>query len=591
MKCPSCGKWNRASLPKCFYCGCELDENRINPENAGENWQKKLEHSSPAKVYIQVDDEGNSSAATDDRESIAREMKSLRKRQMQGREAQEKIRIAGAEQGYVPSSRRVRTSNVPVTYPEIAGRAVHLENADAVPEQRKNENVLYDDLQGINYYSGTAMPYAEPPESMMKVKHRVSSVRLLRVIAYVLIILAVLTAVGYFVYNRVAGSIEAPLQERVVITASMMDDMAAHTILIPGEEGQRIWIREMKQDYEVIGGYATVQISDSNWYSKEEGETKEKVDVTLNPYLRTKAGEQKKMGEIHYTVDVPLAPLILITPDDYYAETNSETYTIKFKVDRNSTVYINGENYTSFVNSQEDGLVSFNATIRANGINEFNIVTNCQYYRQNEVLLQIYRAPVSIEVHLDTTMSDRSSKQTMAISGTTLAGSNLIVLSPYQNLNLSKMASVGEFSFDAVFETIGNNDIQIQVSYPGMETTVYTKSIYYLPGAKEYSQKAWSLNRAYDYSDYLNLTELRVAKTQVYVCKGTLTEILSDSPQLAIMELDGTADGNGGSPRTVLLENRSTDTWVIGSHYDIYGDAYGTYNSMPRLIARYTYER
>ena len=35
----------------------------------------------------------------------------------------------------------------------------------------------------------------------------------------------------------------------------------------------------------------------------------------------------------------------------------------------------------------------------------------------------------------------------------------------------------------------------------------------------------------------------------------------------------------------------TVDTWVVGNHYDIYGDAYGTYNSMPRLIARYTYER
>ena len=36
MKCPECGKWNRAGLPHCAYCGTELpDEIRLvisNPE-------------------------------------------------------------------------------------------------------------------------------------------------------------------------------------------------------------------------------------------------------------------------------------------------------------------------------------------------------------------------------------------------------------------------------------------------------------------------------------------------------------------------------------------------------------------------------
>ena len=26
MKCPECGKWNRAGLPHCAYCGTELPD-------------------------------------------------------------------------------------------------------------------------------------------------------------------------------------------------------------------------------------------------------------------------------------------------------------------------------------------------------------------------------------------------------------------------------------------------------------------------------------------------------------------------------------------------------------------------------------
>ena len=41
--------------------------------------------------------------------------------------------------------------------------------------------------------------------------------------------------------------------------------------------------------------------------------------------------------------------------------------------------------------------------------------------------------------------------------------------------------------------------------------------------------------------------------------------------------------------RPVLLENMSSDTWVVGESYRVYADAYGVYNGMPRLVGRYTY--
>ena len=39
----------------------------------------------------------------------------------------------------------------------------------------------------------------------------------------------------------------------------------------------------------------------------------------------------------------------------------------------------------------------------------------------------------------------------------------------------------------------------------------------------------------------------------------------------------------------MLLENYTKTTWKLGEYYSIYGDANGTYSSMPKLSARYTY--
>ena len=86
-----------------------------------------------------------------------------------------------------------------------------------------------------------------------------------------------------------------------------------------------------------------------------------------------------------------------------------------------------------------------------------------------------------------------------------------------------------------------------------------------------------------DYTDFLNNSATRIANSQIYVCKGTIVEILSESPQLAIMSLDDNPS------RTVLLENMSNDEYVVGKRYRVYGDAYGLYNGMPRLMGRYTY--
>ena len=173
----------------------------------------------------------------------------------------------------------------------------------------------------------------------------------------------------------------------------------------------------------------------------------------------------------------------------------------------------------------------------------------------------------------------------MKISATTLPGAVVKVETPHENLDLTRVASSGEFSFEAVFETIGTNTITITASYPGKETTVVNYDVYYLPPAADYTRLAWPLDTAWHYSDLLSNISSRVANSQIYVCKGTIVSIISESPQLAIMET-----GDENSSRQVLLENRSTDTWVVGTRYRVYADVFGLYNGIPRMVGRYTYQ-
>ena len=101
-----------------------------------------------------------------------------------------------------------------------------------------------------------------------------------------------------------------------------------------------------------------------------------------------------------------------------------------------------------------------------------------------------------------------------------------------------------------------------------------------MPTADVYTRKAWDLDS--QYSDLINYINIR--KGQIYVGTGVITRIISSTPQMAIINI-----GNELFDKFVLLENSSKTTWTVGTKYRIYGEAYGLYDTMPRLTVRYTY--
>ena len=86
------------------------------------------------------------------------------------------------------------------------------------------------------------------------------------------------------------------------------------------------------------------------------------------------------------------------------------------------------------------------------------------------------------------------------------------------------------------------------------------------------------------YSELLSNMQVRAARNQIYVIKGVVKSIESDKPQRVVI-----LSSEDGKSQPVLLENKTKTKWEVGKYYRIYADAYSTFNSMPWLIARYTY--
>lgn len=585
MKCPKCGYWNRDTFPKCFRCGEALPQA---DSMAQSHVKPEMPKEGAPKTYIQINEAGRATSAVDSRDQLAREMEDLAARKKRGEAQQRRLRENSARRGYAPSARIAQTMTGRPAFP-LPQNASYDRNEEEIEGNVRPDAIPVASRRVIGYDEEArpepGMGYREDGVSRHKRKrmkiYRHSFLRRFGKLIAAVLIIAALGAVGYeklykpYMERMNAGS----LQEQAIITSSIYNEMPAHIIRIPGEDGKMYWITELKDSYPVVGGYATIEVPDYKWYESLENIDQETVTVTITPYLRTDAGEQKRMGQITFEVDVPESTLELVTPATLTTTTYRQLYEIQVRVEKNSTVTVNGEDYTPLVNT--DGLLTFQAQINPIGDNPFVITTRAQYCREKTETIIIYRPEQEVHLELAADIATRYSSQTMKITGSTNTWATISIESSYQNLDTSELATKGTFSFEAVFNKIGTNTIVIKAFVSEDKFSVVEHEVYYVPIADIYTRKAWSMKD--QYTDYLNNSEKRILNTQIYQCDGTITQIISSNPQMAVMEL---SDGSG---RTLLFTNYTYDTWMEGSVYRIFGDAYGLYDGAPWLNARYSY--
>ena len=58
MKCPQCGAWNQAYLPRCTRCGAPLTDNT----QTQASWEEAMHKKKPALTVVQFDPEDDSPA-------------------------------------------------------------------------------------------------------------------------------------------------------------------------------------------------------------------------------------------------------------------------------------------------------------------------------------------------------------------------------------------------------------------------------------------------------------------------------------------------------------------------------------------------
>ena len=601
MKCPECGQWNRSSMPHCIQCGAPLNID----EASRLQWKDTLKDGGPSTAYLRADEFGQVDNTPDSRDELASEMQDLKKRKREGTELQNRLigktRERSASDVTVTEepapairTRRARNDDVPQT-------AVRVQPASRNDQKRREEseiwhrvrymdengafaeNRTYDPAPFCTYTQGTGSWHlagplgrqiAPPPE------HRHVFLKILLVV----VLLAAIGAGGYFGYQYFAGRNMPGINQDAIVTASLLDDLPAHTILIPGEDGTTIYIRELHTSYVVVGGFATIEVADHTWYDNLEGALDETMDITLTPFLKSSSGKQTPLDLVTYQITIPLSPITLEQPEALRTTVSTTMAAIRIVVRPGSRVLVNDEDCSDTINS-ETGEMTKNVTVQPIGDNPYKIAVRSQYCRENTITVVLYREPQEVPLDLAVGTYGTTDQKIMKVSATTLPGAYVEVLTPHSDLNITDLDSKGKFSFNAVFDHIGYNTISIKSSYGTKRPSVVNHEVYYLPPPDEYTKKAWPLT-AEGYSELLNNLQVRIANNQVYVVKGIVQYSVSDKPQRVVINTS-----EDGKSQPVMVENFTKIRWEVGKYYRIYADAASSYSSMPWLNARYTYTK
>lgn len=674
MKCPQCGAWNQASLPRCFRCGAPLSS--AQPPDT--SWKEALAEVEPENVYITFEEAADPAELSEhtkeikEKETLGREMEELKERRVRGQDHLQKLRATAratheaianasiirpvgevdedtqppgesaqdtAPVEELPKGRRSRrrrqagdadadtgTQKTPAPeHPPQEPRSVTQALVDARPWERKVFVYVDEEDAPVLYDGYVRTPVDMPPRDTimqpsdpMFYEHQMatwaaSQVDTVATTAYrrkgvssrtqkalrkgmapgvrialwavVLILAAGGTTAGVLWAIESLGmresSASAELTRSTIDQETNAEGVPVTRINIEGREGTQIYIKELNKSYVVTGGMAVIEIPDYTWFENRSDIDTDTMEVTLTPYIKYSAGEQKAMSPIVYTINVPLSSARLVRPDSQYLEVSTSIFEIRLQVDRGSSVIIDGDNVTSMIDA--NGYVSKNVQVQPTGENRIAVSVRNNYAREYAFVVTLYRAPQELSLEMIPTMQSESDSDTMQITGTTVQGATISIESPHveTSLDLTDQDESGLFSFQAYFPHIGDNEVVVRAQL-GDKQAVVTHVVYYMPNADVYTRRAWPMDAA-NYTDIVKNVDLR--KNQIYLCTGRITEILSDRPQIAIMNT-----GTDEVPRNVVIDNSTKTHWELGKKYDLYADAYTLYGTMPRLTARYTYE-
>lgn len=462
MKCPQCGAWNQAYLPKCTRCGRPLAGNA--PEKA--SWEESMHKKKPALEVTEFDEHDtqiNRPTPTEEpmydpdrvvRSDLTDELEQLASRRERGRSRLDQMKQqADRVRRSMQDVEVIRPQSEYETSPLVDGDEAVIRNRQQLRQEeylqpsaaKQNAQgyfadtpeevpLTYDDSdpEAPFFYDGfeeePELHDAESAEHPRRVQNRktrrdnemftsnapakhagkiVMTVFLI-LMSFALVIVGGIYSARRFVISQDEQS-RKDNQTRIEVHASTTEDgHPTHILTVYGKENSTVYLRETQTSYVISDGKVTISIPDYMWYDTESStfatavET-DTMDVTITPYIRySQEGEQYALDPIEYTIDVPASPVYLINPSTPYAEVGVSIYEIRLNVELGSTVIIDGTNVSTLI--RDTGNVSKNVQVLPVGDNTISVSVKSKYCRETKMEIKLYRPQQEIPLELAPTV-------------------------------------------------------------------------------------------------------------------------------------------------------------------------------------------
>ena len=195
--------------------------------------------------------------------------------------------------------------------------------------------------------------------------------------------------------------------------------MIGHAISFFAEDGDTIYIEELRESYMVVGGVARVEFPDYIWFDMDPSNI-ESANIKLSPILIKENGDKIKLPAFSMNVAVPEAPIKINSPAQAYNTVVTSIVGIDVSVVYGSQVIINGEDVSDRVD--RSGGLNLNLNVHPIGENNISIIVRTDQHKEARRDLVFYRNEMEINLELDPSVSTTSQLAYMTVSGKTEPG-------------------------------------------------------------------------------------------------------------------------------------------------------------------------
>ncbi|MBM7581662.1 hypothetical protein JOD02_000485 [Caldicoprobacter guelmensis] len=396
-----------------------------------------------------------------------------------------------------------------------------------------------------------------------------------------IIFLATLLFISYIIVDQIwrSHSKTDTYRSRIIastfVDATTIDGKPAHRIVVNTSNGEKV--EALDKVYPVVDGKAEIVYEDAFLYSyfsqgKDEDEVKVQLDITI--YGK---GLPESKKRVEFTLKTPLSPLTLIQPASGEALVEGKKYRIILEVEPGSQVFINGNNYSDLVD--QEGRLEKDIEVPNAPENIYEIKVSKRGYADHIRTIVLKREVSEVPLIINQSIPVQTTDEWAKITGTTHPQAELEV-------------SLEPRSQPSVDPETGNFTLYVRAAAPGYTPCTITAHVEGKDDAKinlvidrqisegEYTRRAW----AFDYAQLKSNPDLHNGR--IFVLEGVVKDIIALGDK-NIFTIDVSA--NGPSPQMVYVEHWGNLSIRLGNKVRIFGNRWGNYEDMPRILAKYVY--